>query len=87
MITNRIKRHLTKTLTCCVAAMCCSVVSSSVLAQRMEFDVQYNSMHENQDPKVGTKLKNVQAFDSEGNEFELSALKGKYSVLVFGCLT
>ena len=55
--------------------------------QQVEFTKQYNTRHLQQEPRLGWKLKNVSAFDSDGKEFQLSALRGKYSVLVFGCLT
>ena len=38
-------------------------------------------------PKVGDALPDVVAFDADGKEFSLKALRGHYSVLVFGCLT
>ena len=38
-------------------------------------------------PKIGDSLPEVSAFDAEGKEFNLSSLKGHYTVLVFGCLT
>jgi Ca2+-binding EF-hand superfamily protein len=38
-------------------------------------------------PKVGTSLPNLIAYNADGKEFKLSEVKGKYSVLVFGCLT
>jgi hypothetical protein len=37
--------------------------------------------------EIGQPLPNLTVYDSNGNEFKLSSLKGKYSVLVFGCLT
>ena len=36
---------------------------------------------------VGTRLPEVSIFDEEGRPFETKTLRGKYSVLVFGCLT
>ena len=36
---------------------------------------------------VGTPLPDLTVYDASGNPFELSRLKGRYSVLVFGCLT
>ena len=38
-------------------------------------------------PKVGTTLPEVAVFDEQGREFSTRALRGHYSVLVFGCLT
>jgi len=36
---------------------------------------------------VGEPLPDVRVFDERGDEFRTSLLKGKYTVLVFGCLT
>ena len=38
-------------------------------------------------PQVGRVLPNVTAYDENGGEFSLNQLRGKYAVLVFGCLT
>lgn len=38
-------------------------------------------------PKVGEVLPNVKAFDEQGRPVELKDLRGKYTVLVFGCIT
>lgn len=38
-------------------------------------------------PKVGDALPDVQMFTDTGDEFRTSLLKGKYTVIVFGCLT
>ncbi len=38
-------------------------------------------------PKVGEALPEATGYDAEGREFNLSSLKGSYSVLVFGCLS
>jgi Ca2+-binding EF-hand superfamily protein len=37
--------------------------------------------------KVGSPLPDVAIYDADGKRFEMSRLKGAYSVLVFGCLT
>lgn len=37
--------------------------------------------------KVGSPMPEVSVFDEEGKAFETASLKGKYSVVVFGCLT
>jgi len=37
--------------------------------------------------QVGMQLPDVSLYDSDGNTFHLTQLKGSYSVLVFGCLT
>ncbi|MFK8111061.1 MAG: hypothetical protein AB8B91_02605 [Rubripirellula sp.] len=38
-------------------------------------------------PMAGTMLPEVTVYDEAGNEFSTSTLRGKYSVVVFGCLT
>lgn len=37
--------------------------------------------------KTGQQLPELTIFDEHGEEFPLGRLRGKYSVLVFGCLT
>lgn len=37
--------------------------------------------------KIGSPMPEVKVLDSEGNPFDTASLKGKYSVVVFGCLT
>tara|TARA_R110002072_G_scaffold271038_2_gene430981 strand:- start:107944 stop:108216 length:273 start_codon:yes stop_codon:yes gene_type:complete len=36
---------------------------------------------------VGQRMPDVTIYDEDGEKFPLSRTKGKYSVLVFGCLT
>ena len=38
-------------------------------------------------PAVGSSLPDVTGWDADGNPFELTRLRGKYTVIVFGCLT
>ena len=37
--------------------------------------------------EVGSPMPEVTVFDQDGKPFETASLKGKYSVVVFGCLT
>lgn len=37
--------------------------------------------------KIGEALPTLTIFDDQGGEFRLTDLKGKHSVIVFGCLT
>lgn len=37
--------------------------------------------------KVGQQMPDVTIYDENGEKFPLSRVKGKYAVLVFGCLT
>ncbi|MEE3369411.1 MAG: hypothetical protein VX346_08720 [Planctomycetota bacterium] len=38
-------------------------------------------------PELGSAFPDLRAYDHEGKEFSLNALRGQYTVLVFGCLT
>jgi len=38
-------------------------------------------------PAIGDPMPDLSAYDEDGARFELSSLKGSYTVLVFGCLT
>lgn len=38
-------------------------------------------------PRIGHSLKELTAFDENGKEFDFEDLKGKHTVIVFGCLT
>ena len=48
---------------------------------------QVNNRFNSRSPNIGQPLPDVSAFDASGKPFKLSSLKGKYTVLVFGCLT
>lgn len=37
--------------------------------------------------KLGSAMPDLTIFDQEGKPFETASLRGKYSVVVFGCLT
>ena len=38
-------------------------------------------------PELGSAFPDLRAYDDSGKEISLSALRGNYTVLVFGCLT
>ena len=38
-------------------------------------------------PEIGAPLPDLTCYDAEGNELKLSSLKGRHTVLLFGCLT
>lgn len=38
-------------------------------------------------PSPGQAVPDVAGYDEQGERFELSRLKGKHTVIVFGCLT
>ena len=46
-----------------------------------------NRRFEARGPAVGEMVPDVSFFDADGNKLSLHSLKGKYTVLVFGCLT
>ena len=53
----------------------------------VEFTENFDKRFLKRDPKIGAKLANVNAFDEKGNPLELDSTRGKYTVIVFGCLT
>ncbi len=38
-------------------------------------------------PEAGQQMPDVEVFDESGDAFRTSLLEGKYTVLIFGCLT
>lgn len=46
-----------------------------------------NQRFEQARPRAGEVLPNVAAYEADGTPFRLHSLKGRYTVLVFGCLT
>ena len=64
-----------------LASALLTFVTSSVIAQLPGGMIKDNA------PDVGEMIPNVTVLDEHGDEFELWRLKGKYTVLVFGCLT
>lgn len=53
-----------------------------------EFADIFNARFLPQDPKVGTVVPGeLQAFDEKGDELKFEDLRGKYTVINFGCLT
>ena len=46
-----------------------------------------NRKFESTAPGIGEPLPDVTVLDADGREFSLRSLRGKYTVLVFGCLT
>lgn len=53
----------------------------SPMAQAMQGRFERNS------PDVGTELPDVSGYRSDGSKISLRSLRGKHTVLVFGCLT
>ena len=52
-----------------------------------EFVDRYEKMFANRPPVVGQALPDAAAFDESGDPFELSQTRGKFTVIIFGCLT
>lgn len=57
-------------------AACLGIVATA-FAQRASRDL----------PRVGERVPDVVGYDAAGERFELSRLRGKHAVIVFGCLT
>ena len=53
----------------------------------MEFAETFNRRYLTKNPLVGDPIGSLGAFDELGNEFDFNDLKGKYTVINFGCLT
>ncbi len=55
--------------------------------EAVEFVDQYEKKFAARDPKLGQTMPDASAFDENGNPFQLNQTRGKYTVIVFGCLT
>ena len=76
-----------KRYTCCFVFLLAAILTSPSLAQKVEFVEGMNRRFLGKDPKIGSVVEEVTAFTSEGEEFKLGSTRGKYTVLIFGCLT
>ena len=65
----------------------CSFATSTISAQTVEFVDKYNEKFLKKEPKIGDTVKEVSVFDAQGKTMKLSSAQGKYTVLIFGCLT
>ena len=52
-----------------------------------EWTERFDKRFVQQTPMLNDYAPNARGFDEEGNKFKLSSTDGKYTVLVFGCLT
>lgn len=52
-----------------------------------EFADRYDERFLEREPKVGTDLPEMEAFDADGLPFDFNSTRGSYTVVVFGCLT
>jgi len=55
--------------------------------KNVEFEEKYNREFRQRDPKIGTTVPDLTAFDEQGEPFAWESTRGKYTVVVFGCLT
>ena len=76
-----------KSLIITLVGLIATVSASLLQGQKTEFVDGYNARHARKKPVVGDSLKDVKLFDAEGKKFSTKTLKGKHTVLVFGCLT
>ena len=52
-----------------------------------EFADGFNKRFKRRKPKLGSEIKDLIAFDENGDKLNFEDLRGKYTVLNFGCLT
>jgi hypothetical protein len=57
------------------------------LRKPKEFADQFNERFAGRKPVVGDTIDNLVAFDEDGAELDFADLRGKYTVINFGCLT
>ena len=55
--------------------------------QTREWTARYDQRFLERAPLLNKAVPDVSVFDEQGNTFSLSRTQGKYTVLVFGCLT
>lgn len=70
-----------------LALLVANFAATALTAQTKEFVDKYNEKFLKRDPKIGTVLPEVSVFDENGKAMKLGSTRGKYSVLIFGCLT
>lgn len=52
-----------------------------------EFETSYNKRFLSNKSMLGKEAPDIGFFDADGNPFRLAAVRGKHTVVVFGCLT
>jgi hypothetical protein len=57
------------------------------MAKPQEFADRFNERFAGQKPLVGDVVEDLIAFDENGKELDFAELRGKYTVINFGCLT
>lgn len=61
--------------------------TASAQRNSKEWTEQYDQRFKNQNPLMGQAAPQAVCYDQSGKPFTLSKIRGKYAVLVFGCLT
>ncbi|MDG2015058.1 MAG: hypothetical protein P8J33_16250 [Pirellulaceae bacterium] len=61
--------------------------SSNAQPEGVEWTERFNQQFLKRAPLLDQTAPQVSAFNDQGNAFALSRTRGKYTVLVFGCLT
>ena len=72
---------------CCVLGAIVFALPMAAQNKRPEFMEMYNTRHLKENPLIGETLEEVDIFDAKGKKFSTERFRGKYTVLVFGCLT
>jgi cytochrome oxidase Cu insertion factor (SCO1/SenC/PrrC family) len=70
----------------CLASGLLSAGSQSLPAQQSARG-QLQSSFASKAPSIGAELPDASGYTADGKPFNLRELKGKYTVIVFGCLT
>jgi len=75
-----------------IAAAMCLVLTGICFAQRTNRPLKsrgggLNDRFSANSPKIGEPLPDISVYAEDGTPFPLRRLKGKHTVLVFGCLT
>jgi len=64
-----------------------SVAQQPASTEASEARQRVNRRFEQEAPKIGESLPDLEVRDSQGKPFHIRSLRGSYTVLVFGCLT
>lgn len=70
-----------------LAGLATAFIPRSSLAQSGEFETSYNKRFLERSPLIGKSMSDVSIFNDKGLPFSLKDAEGKYTVVVFGCLT
>lgn len=73
--------------TICMLLFTCGWAASPSSAVGQEFEASYNARFLKSHPLLGTEVSDTELYAADGSPFKLSSARGKYTVVVFGCLT